>query len=90
MMCRRVVFREIISSIQDPFFPIYVKLALSHAITYPIITHIDGLGPFLFDGVVYDSRGGAIISGYGSWRLRMSELCKSHLNRASLLAIIKN
>ena len=57
-----MVFCKIISTIEAAFLPVDMKLALADAIADPIEAHVDCLRSFLFDGVIGDAAGSAIVS----------------------------
>ena len=61
MVRGRMVFREIIRAVETAFFPTNDKLALVDMITNPIKAHLDGFGSFLFDSVVGNAGGGAVV-----------------------------
>jgi hypothetical protein len=61
MVRRRMVLREIISTVETAFFPINNKLALANTITNSIKWHVNGFGSFLFDGVIGNAGGGAVV-----------------------------
>ena len=61
MMAGRVMYGEIISKVDGTFAPVNVKLTLADTIANPVKSHVDGFGAALFDGVVGDAAGGAIV-----------------------------
>jgi hypothetical protein len=61
MVRGHMVFCEIISVVETAFFPINDKLALADTITNPIKLHVDGLGSLLFDDVIGNAGGGAVV-----------------------------
>jgi hypothetical protein len=65
-----------------------VKLALSNTIANPVKAHIDSFGPFLFDDVVGDTRGGAVVSLDGSRRLQMAKFFETNAYRACFSTIM--
>ena len=56
------MFGKIVGFVGAALAPKNVELFLMHMITDPIKAHIDGLGSFLFDGVIGNTSGCAIIS----------------------------
>ena len=52
MMGCRMMFGKVIGATQASFLPEDVELLLPYAIAYPIKTHVNGFGPFLFDSIV--------------------------------------
>jgi hypothetical protein len=61
VMRRWMMFSKVVRFVEDSFFPVNVKLALTNAVTNPVEAHVDGFGAFLLDSIVGDARGGAII-----------------------------
>ena len=56
-----MVFREIICAIVAAFFPTNHKLALADTVADPVKAHVIGFGSFLFDSVIGDTGGGAVV-----------------------------
>ena len=71
------MFGKIISSVQNSSFPVDVELSLAHPVADPIEAHVDGFGAFLFDGVVGNSGGGAVVSNNWGGGLGMAEFFKT-------------
>ena len=67
------MFSKVVGVVEFAFLPVDVELFLIHAVAYPVKTHVDGFGAFLFNGIVGDTGGSCIISTYGCGWLRMSE-----------------
>ena len=65
----RVVLGEVVTFVVLARLPKNVKLALSDTIMDPVKAHVNGLGPFLFHCVIYDSFSTGIVSLDGSGRL---------------------
>ena len=63
------MFGEAVSFVGTALTPKYVELFLMHTIADPIKAHINGLGSFLFDGVIGDTSSYTIVSLNGRWRL---------------------
>ena len=57
--------------------PIDVKLSLVNAVADPIKAHVNCLGLLLFDGVIGDACGSAIVHLDGHWGLRMVQFNES-------------
>jgi len=64
-----------------------VELALALAIADPIEAHIHGFETFLFDGVIDDSTGCAIVHLHGCCRLDMAQFFQGSGNRSDALSI---
>ena len=60
---RRMIFGEIISSIESALFPIYMKLTLADAIIDPIKMQIQCLGELLASIIISNATGGGVMSG---------------------------
>ena len=73
MMRGRMMLGEVIREIVFASSPIYVELALTDAIAYPIIAHVHCLGTSLLYGVVGDALRGVVVGADGSWSLLMAE-----------------
>ena len=84
-----MVFCEIISTIEAAFLPVDVKLSLSDAIADPIEAHVDGLGSFLFDGVIGDAAGSAIVSLEWCGWLWVSQFFECDTHGAGFLAVVE-
>lgn len=67
--------------------PIDGELALSGTVADPVKSHVDGFGPFLFDGVVGKADSSGVVNLHGSGRLRMSKFSKSGAKRDGFLSI---
>jgi hypothetical protein len=57
-----MVFCKVIRVVETAFFPTNDKLALANMIMNPIKVHVDGFGSFLFDSIICNARGGAVVS----------------------------
>ena len=55
------MFGEVICPIQMALVPKNVKLPLPHMVANPIEMHVNGFGAFLFDGIIGDARGCAVV-----------------------------
>ena len=89
MMRRCMVFGEIVSQVDATTTPINEKLTLTNAIANPIKTHVDGFGAALFDGVVGEVTGGAVICLNGCGGLRMPKFFKSNPHGTSFFGVLK-
>ena len=69
MVCWGMMFGEIICFVGVTRFPVDAELFLFDSVPQPIISHVDGFGTFLFDGVVHDSIGARVIRLDWSWWL---------------------
>jgi hypothetical protein len=56
-----MVFREIVRAVVTAFFPTNYKLALADTVADPAKAHVNGFGSFLFDSVIGDTGGGAVV-----------------------------
>jgi hypothetical protein len=56
-----MVFHKIIRAVVTAFFPTNDRLALVNMITNPIKAHVDGFGLFLFDSVIGNAGGSAVV-----------------------------
>jgi hypothetical protein len=52
MVTRGVMFRVIVAEVFGAWSPIYEELSLLFTVFEPVESHVQGLGAFLFDGVV--------------------------------------
>jgi hypothetical protein len=72
MMSGRMVLREVIGIIISTPSPINHEFLGANAVTDPIKSHINSLGPFLFDRIISDPSSTGIISLDGCWGLWMA------------------
>ena len=89
VMRSRMMFREIICTVENALPPIDMELALSVTIANPIKTHIHSFGPFLFDSVVGNATGGAVVRDNGCWWLWMTQFCQDVADRIGFLAVVE-
>ncbi len=61
MMFGRMVFGKVIGMICVAGAPEDVELPLTRVVTNPIKPHVDGFRPLLFDGVIDDATGSAVV-----------------------------
>jgi hypothetical protein len=72
-----VMLCKIISKIVAAFRPTDNKLALTNAITDPIVTHVHGFSTAFFDSLIGNATGRAVVSLDGSGILWESEFHES-------------
>ena len=63
---------EVVGFVDAAFLPINVVLPLSYSVADPVESHVNGLRTFLFDSVVGNPGGGAVVSLYGGGWLGMA------------------
>ena len=80
---------KIIGLVNGAFAPVNKELALAHAITDPVVSHVHGLGALLLDGVVGDAGCGAIVRLNRGWRLGVAQFLETRSKWASFFAIVK-
>jgi len=56
-----MVLGEVVGPILDARSPKDVELALAHLVAYPIKPHVDGFGALLFNGVIGNAAGCAVV-----------------------------
>jgi hypothetical protein len=56
-----VMFGKVVGSVGDAAAPVDHELALADAVADPLKTHVHGFGSFLFDRVVGDAGGSAVV-----------------------------
>ena len=61
---------------------------MADAVANPVEAHVDGFGAFLFDGVIRNAEGGAVVRDHGSGRLGMTEFLQADSDRAGFFAIV--
>ena len=88
-MRRKVMLGKIIGTIATAFTPIDLKLALANSIADPVEPHVNGLGSFLFDRVVGDTGGGAVISSDRCGRLGMAHFTQGNSKWTRFFAIVE-
>jgi hypothetical protein len=74
MVCKRMLFGEVIGQIVRATAPMDDELALGHAIAHPIEVHVNGLGATLFDGVVGNASGTGVVGLNGGGRLGVAHV----------------
>jgi hypothetical protein len=83
-----VMFGKVVGSVGDAAAPVDNELALADAVADPIKTHVHGFGSFLFDRVVGDAGGSAVVGDDRGCSLGMSEFFESDALRDGFLAIV--
>lgn len=89
MMGRRVVLREVVSTVAFAGAPVDNELALADAVTDPIEAHIHCFGAFLFDSVINNTSSSAVVSLNGCGRLRMAKFNECMPEGARIFAVVK-
>ena len=89
MMRWQMMFCKIISLFCFSLLPIDQKLALVNTFTDPIKTHVHSLGSFLFDAVIANAGGSAVVSLDWSRGLRVSEFFKTYAQRSGFFSIVE-
>ena len=79
VVSRAVVFCEIVSQICFSRGPIDLELALGNAVAEPVEAYVNGIGSILFDGVVEDTVGSAVVGSDWGRRLPVSQFDESDL-----------
>ena len=82
------MFGKIVGFVGTALAPKDVELFLMHMITAPIKTHVNGFGSLLFDSVIGDTSGCAIISLNRSGRLWMPQFLECGSNGTCLLTVV--
>jgi hypothetical protein len=67
--------------------PVDQELPLAGPVLDPVESHVDGLGSFLFDGVVGESFGSGVMDLHWGWRLRMTHLFERCPNGDGFLSV---
>jgi hypothetical protein len=65
------------------------ELLLANAVADPAKAHVHRFGPFVFDSVVEDARGSAVVGLQRRWGLGMSELFEDDQDGAGLFAVVE-
>ena len=87
MVGTRVMFGGVISKIFVAWAPSKCKLLLFNMIFDPVETHINGFGTFLFEVVVDDAVGGAVVGANQGGRLGMAKFDEGTADGDGLLGI---
>jgi hypothetical protein len=89
MMRSRVMFCYVVRTIFCSFSPMNVELALAFAIFEPVESHVNGLGTSLFDGVVGNASGTAVVDLNWSGWLGMAHFYENDSDRYPLFGVEK-
>ena len=90
VMRSRMMFRELIRTVQNTLLPIDMELALPDTIANPIKRHVHGFGPFLFYSVVGDTTCRAVVHDNWCWWLKkMTQFLQDVADRICFLAIVE-
>jgi hypothetical protein len=89
MVRRRVMFGKVIRFVHASFSPLYSKLALSDSIADPIEPHVHSFRTFLFNGIVNNPGGCAVIGNDDSGWLRVPEFFQSCSDRTRFPSVVK-
>jgi hypothetical protein len=84
-----MMFSKIIGLVKSAGFPIDMELALADTVANPVETHIDGFGALLFDSIVGNASGGAVVCYNGCGRLGMAEFFQADSKGACIFAIVE-
>lgn len=82
-----VVFGVIIGHVGFTATPDNFELALSNSAFDPVEAHVDGFGSFLFDGVVGNAEGSAVVGDNDSWWLWMAKFFQADAFGARVFGI---
>ena len=85
----RVMLGEVVGLVEAAFLPEDMKLSLANVVTDPIKVHVNCLGSLLFDGVIGNACGGAVVHLDGCWGLRMVQFDESCPEGAGFFAIVE-
>ena len=71
-----MMFSDVVRPIFVPRNPVNKKLALFHAISDPVESHVDRFRSLVLDGAISESNGGSVINLDGCWGLRVPKFFK--------------
>ena len=83
------MFGEVIGAIEFAFAPDNVELALADSVANPVKTHVHGFGALLFDGIVGDASGGAVVGDDDGRWLLVAEFLKTSTDGTGFLGIVE-
>ena len=86
---RGMVFGEVVGEVVGASAPMDHKLALGHAVTDPIESHIDGFGTALFDGAIGDAGSTGVVGLDRGWGLRVAEIVERGADGGGFFAVMK-
>ena len=84
-----MVLGKIIGTVSGTLSPENSELTLSYAVTYPIKSHVDCLGSFLFDRISGDAACGVVVSDNWGCRLWMTKFFKRDAQRTGFFSIVE-
>jgi hypothetical protein len=88
VMGLRVVLGEVVGQVFVTTVPKNAKVVLLDPVLDPVKPHVHGFGPFLFKGVVRDSRSGGVIHLDGCGWLWVAHFEERHAKAAGFLCIM--
>ena len=83
VMCWRVVLALVVGKIGGSRLPVHFELALFGSVLDPIEAHIDGFGSLLFDCVISDVRGSAVVGLDRGWWLIVAQFFETGSNKGA-------
>jgi hypothetical protein len=89
MMGGRVVFGKMVGFVETALFPAHKQCALAHAVANPTKAHVNGLRMLLFDPVIGDTSGSAVVTLDWCGRLGMTEFFKTSAQGAGFFTIVE-
>ena len=89
VMVRGMVFGDVISAILFAGFPVDKKLALANTIADPVEAHVNCLGSLLFNCIVDNASGSAVVGLERGRRLFVAEFFECNAVRASRLGVVE-
>jgi hypothetical protein len=81
--------KVIIHFVEEAAFPIDVELALTDVVANPVKAHSNSFRAFLFESIVGDASGGAVVGYNSSKRLGMAKFFHAGAKRARVFAIVE-
>jgi hypothetical protein len=89
MVCRRIVFGEVVSQIVRTTAPMDNEVALGNLILNPIEAHVNGFGATLLYSSVCDACSTGVISLDWAWWLGMAHVLERCAKPSSFFSIVK-
>lgn len=83
------MFGVVVGKVFVALAPVDKEVALTDAVSYPIETHVHGLGAALFDGVVADAGGAGVVGLDGSGWLWVMHVFEDGSEHGCLLGIVE-
>ena len=84
-----MVLGEVVGLVQTAFLPVDVELTLADAVADPVKPHVDGFGALLFDRVIGDAGGGAVVGLDGRRWLWVTEFFEGGADGARFFAVVE-